>query len=90
MSQKCPTPTLPFLAELKARELERMEINRQLKSVVIEASISYWVSPVLHLPKKDGKLLFFIDYMKFNSMNINYTHPLSRLDDYIDTLSEAH
>ena len=58
----------PFRAGPKTRELEDFECERQLDAGVIEPSQSEWASPVLSIPKKDGKLRFCIDYRKLNEI----------------------
>ena len=57
-----PLKSHPYRAGPKPRELEKFEIDKQLKAGVIEPTISEWASPVLFVPKKDGTLRFCIDY----------------------------
>jgi len=84
-----PFKSAPYRAGPKTRELERAEIDKQLKAGIIEPAYSEWAAPVLFAPKKDGKLRFCIDYRKLNSMTQKDTYPLPRMDECIDTLGEA-
>ena len=61
-----------------------------MKYGLIELSMSEWATPVLFVPKKDGRIHFCIDYRKMNSMTVNSTYPLLRMDECIDSLVEAH
>lgn len=61
-----PFNSEPFQSGPNTHELERAEIYKHLKTVVIEPSISDWDTPVLFVPKKDGKLCFCSDYRKLN------------------------
>lgn len=58
----------PYSAGRKTREIERAEIDKQLKVRIIEPAMSEWAALVLLLPKKKGRLRFCIDYRKINSM----------------------
>ena len=44
----------PYRAGLNDREIQRYEVQLQLKLGVINPSNSEWVSPVLLIPKPDG------------------------------------
>lgn len=84
-----PFKSHPYRAGPKARELEKFEIDKQLKAGVIEPTISEWASPVLFVPKKDGSLRFCIDYRKLNGLTMKDSYPIPRMDECIDSLGEA-
>ena len=78
----CPFKSVPYRAGPKTREVEQLEIEKQLKSGVIELSNSEWEVPVLFAPKKDGRLRFCIDYHKLNLMRIKDSYPIPRTVSY--------
>jgi hypothetical protein len=55
---------------------------------VIEESDSPWSSPVVLVRKKDGNLLFCVDYRRLNVTKKD-CFPLPRIDDTLDTLAGA-
>lgn len=44
---------------------------------------------IVLVPKRDGSLRFCVDYRKVNSITKKDVYPLPRIDDILDTLSEA-
>ena len=79
----------PYRAGPDKREKIREQIEYQLAAGVIEPAQSEWSSPVLLAPKKDGTQRFCIDLRRLNDITIPDTYPLPRMDDCIDSLSEA-
>lgn len=57
-----PFKSSPYLTGPKTRELERSEINMNVKTEAIERAILEWAATVLFGPQKDGRLRFSIDY----------------------------
>jgi Reverse transcriptase (RNA-dependent DNA polymerase)/RNase H-like domain found in reverse transcriptase len=88
ITQGGPTRQQPYRAGPRARESERIEVERMLAMDVIEPSISEWAAPVVLVPKPDGSLRFCIDYRKFNSITERDVYPLPRMDDCLDSLGE--
>jgi len=64
--------------------LIKKEIDEMLKRGIIEPSLSSWSSPVVMVPKKNGKMRFCIDYRKLNSVTKKDNHPLPRIDELLD------
>jgi hypothetical protein len=60
-----------------------------LQAGVIEPATSEWASPVVLVPKPDGSLRFYIDYLKLNAFTVRDTYPLPRMDECIDSLRDA-
>lgn len=46
-------------------------------------------APFVPGPKRDGSLRFFVDYQKLNSVKIQDSYPLPRIDECMDRLREA-
>ena len=57
-----PRRQQPYRMGPARREIARKEITSMLEKGVIEPSTSEWASPVVLVPKKDGKLRFCVDY----------------------------
>lgn len=73
------------------REREEMEtqIRQMLKAGLIEPYDGPWGSPVLFVPKKNGKLRMCVDYRFLNKLTIRNAYPLPRVDDLLDKLHGA-
>ena len=84
-----PFHSAPYRAGPKMREHEKAEIDNMLKAGVIEPSSSEWASPIVFVPKKDGKLRFCVDYRKLNALTIRDSYPIPRMDECIDSLGDA-
>ena len=84
-----PVNLPPYRAGPAKREEIRKQIEYQLEAGVIEPAQTEWASPVLLAPKKDGKMRFCVDFRRLNAATIPDTYPLPRMDDCIDSLSEA-
>ena len=74
-------------------ETSRNEIRRQCDEMldmgVIEPSASPWLSPVVLVRKKDGKLRFCVDFRKINALTMMDSWPMPRIDELIDDLGGA-
>lgn len=84
-----PIHQFPYRAGLKAREVERAELDKMLKQGVIEPATSPWGSPVVFAPKKDGNLRLCVDYRRLNALTIKDSYPILRMDECIDSLGSA-
>lgn len=51
--------------------------------------MSEWAAPMLIVPKKNGKLRFWLYYHSLSYTTVEHTHPLLRMDNRIDTLGHA-
>ena len=71
------------------RDEAQKEVTKMLDQGVIEPSESPWASPVVLVRKKDGSLRYCIDYRRLNSVTIKDSYPLPRIDESLDSLSEA-
>lgn len=80
-----PPRRIPFS---KRKEVQK-EIDDMKSMGVIEPSESPWCSPIVLVRKKDGNLRFCIDFRKTNDLTVKDSHPLPRIDDTLETLSNA-
>jgi len=67
------------------------EVSRQVRDLLdrglVEPAHSAWSSPVVLVRKKDCSWRFCVDCCKLNSVTIQYTYPLSRIDESLDALT---
>ena len=56
---------------------------------VLEPSVGAWASPLVLIPKKDGKPRFCIDYRQLNKVTKKDAYPLHRIDDTLELLRGA-
>lgn len=84
-----PIYQAPYRAGSKAREVERIEVDRMLQEGVIEPATSEWASPVVLITKPDGSVRFCVDYRKLNALTIKDSYPLPRMDECLDSLGDA-
>ena len=71
-----------------AAENERItaHTDQYLRDRIIVPSFSPYSTPVLLVPKRDGKWRFAIDYRKLNKHIVQDRYPLPRIDDTLDSL----
>eukprot|EP00171_Calliarthron_tuberculosum_P023404 IDg23404t1 len=60
-----------------------------LRLDVIEAATSEWASPIVIVPKPDGKWRFCVDYRRLNAISLKDSYLLPRMDECIDSLGDA-
>lgn len=64
-------------------------IKQMQEAGVIRPSCSPWAAPVVPVRKKDGSLRFCVDYRKLNDLTIKDAYPLPRINDALDSLTNA-
>ncbi|KAK8372347.1 hypothetical protein O3P69_008288 [Scylla paramamosain] len=79
----------PYRLNAEKREVLRQEVQRLLEQGLIEPSLSPWASPVVMVPKSNGKVRMCVDYRKVNAVTVPDSFPLPRMDDIIDDLGRA-
>jgi hypothetical protein len=85
-STKRPIYQNPYRVPPAQRVVIKQHIATMLENDIIEESTSPWASPVLLVPKKNGKLRFCIDYRKLNAITRRDVFPLPRIDDTLEAL----
>lgn len=65
------------------------ELDEMLALGVVEECESPWSSPVLLIPKKDGKLRFCLDSRKLNSVTKKDAYKLPYITEILDNLKNA-
>ena len=76
---------IPFALCKKVKEL----VYDMLEKKVVHPSKSPWASPVVLVAKKNGDPRFCVDYRRLNSVTKMDVYPLPRINDMLDSLSEA-
>ena len=67
----------------------REHLKLMLDAGVIWPSNSPWCNAVVLVRKKDGSLLFCIDFRKLNSLTVKDSHPLPRICETLESLTGA-
>ena len=76
-----PIYQAPYRPGPIAREKEKKGIDRMRRARFIEPTSAEWASPVVFVPKKDGTMLFCVDYCKLNPVTFRDYYPLPRMDE---------
>ena len=70
------------------REIVKEELQKLLNVYFIyPISNIQWVSPLVIVPKKNGKWRVCIDYRELNKATLKYHFPLPFIDQVLDTLA---
>lgn len=84
-----PIKQRPYrLSPVKQQAMEE-QLEVMLKEGIVEPSHSAWASPVVLVPKKNGKLRFCVDYRKVNGITENDAYPLPNITEILESLSGA-
>ena len=84
-----PIKQRPYRQPLTKRIVVEEEIEKMLKSGVIQPSESPWASPITLVPKKTGEVRFCVDYRKINNITEKDAYPLPNIQEIFDTLGGA-
>jgi hypothetical protein len=66
-------------------------IKQDIDKLLVARLIQYieeatWLSPIVIVPKKNGKLRIFIDFRKLNAATKNDPYPLPFIDEILNTI----
>jgi len=84
-----PIRAQPYRTGPFKRQIIADQINKMLKLKVIEPSHSAWPSPVVIVPKKNGKARFCVHFRRLNNITEKNAHPLPRMEDFLESLGDA-
>ena len=77
-----------LLHEPKLRGRVKEEIDKLLKAGFIRpVKQATWLSPIVVVPKKNGKICMCVDYGKLNAITITDAFPLSFTDSVLDAVA---
>jgi hypothetical protein len=73
----------PTMKDIVKEELQKLLTT----NFIYPISDSQWVSPLVMVPKKNGKWRICVDYRELNKETHKYHFPLPFIDQVLDTLS---
>jgi hypothetical protein len=89
LQQDCP---LPNIGMYRMPVMENAKIKKQIQELldkgVIVPSSSPCGSPIVLVPKKDGKWRMCVDFRALNKITVKNRYPLPRIDDLLDQLKD--
>jgi hypothetical protein len=83
-----PAQSRPYPVPIAHRQILKKEIDKMLRSRVIQPSNSDWTSPIVLAKKPDGTLRFHVDLKKLNKqLEKDARNTCPKIQDIIDQLS---
>ena len=78
-----PKRVRPYRLADQYHEPVKAMFDEMLEIGIVRRSASFHVSPLLVVPKKDGRLRPCVDYRNLNAATIADNYPLPRIDDMV-------
>ena len=85
-----PIKQTPYRVNPEQRDVLSREIAAMLDMGLIREDHSPWSSPVILVKKPDGSSRVCVDYRKVNSLIVQDSYPLPRLEDCIEAVGRAN
>lgn len=89
LTDDIPVTLRPRRLALKEKDILNKQVEEWLEGDVIRPSVSEWASPVVIVPKKNGKYRVCVDYRRFNKKIVKDRYPMPLIEDRIDELKNA-
>lgn len=84
-----PFYSQPYRSGPDRRRVTEDKAQKLVRDNVTEPSTSPWATPVVLAPETDGMILFCAYCRKLYAVTKKVSHPIPRLEDYIDSLGLA-
>jgi len=84
-----PIAQPPYRKSVKEQERIDILIDDMLQQGIVSPSNSPWCSPIVLVPKPNGKWRFCVDFRKVNAITKKDVYPLPRIDTILDSLQGA-
>ncbi|CAM4681125.1 unnamed protein product [Lepidochelys kempii] len=84
-----PIRDQPYRVSPQAKTAIEREIKDMLQMGVIHPSESAWASPVVLVPKPNGKIQFCVDHRKLNVVTRPENYPMPHTDELLEKLGRA-
>ena len=84
-----PIKQRAYRAPPDTNEFLKKEIDTMLDKSIIRESSSPWSSPVVVVPKHNGKLRMCIDFRKLNAVTEKDNYPLPLISEVLETFGKA-
>ncbi|CAM5175261.1 unnamed protein product [Eretmochelys imbricata] len=84
-----PVRAQPYQVSPQAKTAKEREIQDMLQMGVIRPSNRAWASPVVLIPKPNGKICFCVDYHKLNAVTRSNNCPMPHTDELLEKLGWA-
>ncbi len=85
-----PVRPAPYRIPVAYVEEVRQELKKMKDLDIIESSKSPWVSPLVTVRKKDGRVRLCGDYRRLNSVTENDPYCMPRPEELLDRMSKAN
>lgn len=89
LTQQVPIKQRPYRMSSTKQAVVEKQLEEMLSAGIVKPSHSGWASPVILVPKKDGRLRFCVDYRKVNAIMESDAYLLPNITEILESLSGA-